>query len=268
MSKNIYLHELRIRWRSVLTWLGGLLGLHLLYLPFFPAFADQAEMVNDLMANFPPEFLQAFGMNGVDLATVLGFYSLVFTFVQLSLAIQSANYGFGLLSVEEAERTADFLMTRPVSRQRIWASKVLAALSSLLATQVGVWVIAFVTVPAFAGGRDWDAALLAKLLFSLLPFQLVFFSIGLAVSMLVRRIRSVTPYGLGLGFGMYVLNAFGGMLGETKLEWLTPFKHFDPPDIINSGTYSNLVWLSVTAAAVGLVIAWMRYLRRDIPSVA
>ncbi len=267
MKKNIYLHELRIRWRSVFTWLGGLLGLHLLYLPFYPTFADQAEMLNQMMANFPPEFLAAFGMNGVDLSKVLGFYSLVFTFVQICLAIQAANYGFGLLSVEEAELTADFLMTRPVSRESIWVSKVLAALTSLLVTEAGVWAIAFVTIPAFAGGRAWDAALLAKLLFSLLPFQLVFFSVGLAVSTLVRRIRSVTPYGLGLGFGMYVLNAFSGTLGETKLEWLTPFKHFDPPGIITSGEYSNLIWLSVAAAVIGLLVAWVRYLRRDIPSV-
>ncbi len=266
MRKNIYLHELRVRWRSVFTWLGGVLGVHLLYLPFFPAFADQAEMLNRMMANFPPEFLQAFGMNGVDLSTVLGFYSLVFTFVQVCLAIQAANYGFGLLSVEEAERTADFLLTRPVSRRAIWASKVLAALSSLLATEAGVWAIAFVTVPAFAGGRSWDAALLAKLLLGLLPFQMAFFGVGLAVSTLVRRIRSVTPWGLGLGFGMYVLNAFSGMLGDTKLEWLTPFRHFDPPGIINSGAYSDLIWLSVAAAAAGLAVAWVRYLRRDIPS--
>lgn len=267
MKKNIYLHELRIRWRSVATWLGGLLFLHLLYLPFFSAFAEEAEMLNQVMANFPPEFLQAFGMNGVDLSTVLGFYSLVFTFVQVCLAIQAANYGFGLLSVEEAELTADFLMTKPVSRAGIWISKVLAALTSLLVTEAGVWAIAFLTIPAFNGGRGWDAALLAKLLFSLLPFQLAFFSIGLAVSMLVRRIRSVTPYGLGLGFGMYVLNAFGGMLGDTKLEWITPFKHFDPPGIINSGEYSNLIWISVAATLIGLLIAWVRYLRRDIPSV-
>ncbi len=267
MKKNIYLHELRIRWRSVFIWLAGLLGLHLLYLPFFPALAEQAEMIDRMMANFPPEFLAAFGMNGVDLSTVLGFYSFVFTVVQLLLAIQAANYGFGLLSVEEADRTADFLMTKPVSRRGIWLSKVLAALTSLLVTEAGVWLIAFVTIPAFVGGRAWDAALLAKLLFSLLPFQLVFFSIGLAVSTLVRRIRSVTPYGLGLGFGMYVLNAFSGTLGDTKLEWLTPFKHFDPPGIITSGTYSNLVWLSAAATALGLAVAWVRYLRRDIPSV-
>ncbi len=264
MSRTIYLYEVRSRWRSVWLWLAGVLGVHLLYLPFFPTVADQAESVKRLLSGLPPEYLAAFGMNGVDLSTVTGFYSLVFSFVQICLAVQAANYGFGLLSQEEAGRTADFLLTRPVSRQRIWASKVLAGFSSLLATEAGAWAIAFVTVPAFAGGREWDAALLAKLLFSLLPFQLAFFGTGLAVSVLVRRIRNATPYGLGLGLGMYVFNAFSGMAGDTKLAWLTPFRHFDPPGIINNGAYNNLAWLSLAAAAAGLLVAWVGYQRRDI----
>ena len=67
-------------------------------------------------------------MNGIDLATVLGYFGLVFLFVQLCLAIQAANYGFALVSVEEREWTADFLLAKPVGRSQIMTSKLLAAL--------------------------------------------------------------------------------------------------------------------------------------------
>ena len=50
----------------------------------------------------------AFGMSGIDMASVLGFYGLAFGFVQVCLAIQAANYGFSMLSVEERDLTADF----------------------------------------------------------------------------------------------------------------------------------------------------------------
>lgn len=40
----------------------------------------------------------------------------------------------------------------------------------------------------------------------------------LVISLLVKRVRSVTPYALGLGFGAYVLSAFSGIFGDVKLR--------------------------------------------------
>ncbi len=41
-------------------------------------------------------------MDEVDLSTVLGYYSFIYLFAQLCLAIQAGNYGFGLVSIEES----------------------------------------------------------------------------------------------------------------------------------------------------------------------
>jgi len=78
----------------------------------------------------------------------------------------------------------------------------------------------------------------------------------------------VTPYAMALGFGMYVLSAFGGMLGESTLEKITPFKHFDPNYIIQHGTYNlPLVLISVSVILIALVGSYLLYTRRDIPAV-
>ncbi len=269
MSKNIYLHELHLRLRSVFLWSLGIFALHLQYLSFYQTFAEQAALVNQLMGNFPPVFRAAFGMTGVDLSQVLGFYSFVFTFTQICLAIQAGNYGFGLVSVEESERTADFLLSKPVSRGRVLTAKALAAFTALTLTNAAVWGMAFALINLFRGGNEYDPAALTLLLATIMPFQLLFFGAGLAISLLVRRVRNVTPYGLGLGFGMYVLSAFGDMLGETKLEWITPFKHFAASDVLrNKGCDMSLLWLDVGVIAAAFAFSYWRYLRRDIPAVA
>jgi ABC-2 type transport system permease protein len=91
---------------------------------------------------------------------------------------------------------------------------------------------------------------------SMVVFQLFFLSVGLVISLLVKRIRSVTPYSMALGFGMYVLSIFGNMLGENILEKLTPFKHFDPNYIIQQGSYDlPLMLLSVSVIVSSLVVA-------------
>ncbi len=92
---------------------------------------------------------------------------------------------------------------------------------------------------------------------------------GLVISLLVKRVRNVTPYGLGLGFGMYVLSAFSGMLGDVKLEYITPFKHFDAAAIVQDGALNTpLVLLNVAVTLIALAVSYWRYTRRDIPAVS
>ncbi len=268
MNQHIYLHEVRRRARSVVQWSLGILAIHLVYLSLYPNFADQAALIRQTMASFPPEFLEAFGMASVGLSTVLGFYTLVFLFTQICLAIQASHYGVGLVSMEESELTADFLLTRPVSRMHILTSKLLAAFTALTVTNAVVWVSAFGLINLFRGDRPYEPRTLTLMLASIVAFQGFFLSVGLLVSLLVRRVRNVTPYALGLGFGMYALGAFSGMLGETKLEWLTPFKHFDGAYIVQHGGYDmRLFWLDVAVTVVALGVSIWRYLRRDIPAV-
>jgi ABC-2 type transport system permease protein len=269
MSANIYFHELRARMRSVIVWSISLTALLLIYFAIFPGFADQADLINQMMSSFPPMLLEAFGMGRTNLATVVGFYSLIFTFVQLCLAIQAGNYGFGLVSIEESELTADFLLSKPVSRTQVLTSKLLAALTSLTITNAVVWVVTWMAIAAFAGKYPVETSSLLLLLASIVIFQVFFMTVGLVISLLVSRVRSVTPYSLGLGFGMYVLSAFSGMFGSSAIEYITPFKHFDPAAIAQNKAYDTpLVLLNVAISLIALGISYWRYIRRDIKAVS
>ncbi|MBI4315164.1 MAG: ABC transporter permease subunit, partial [Chloroflexi bacterium] len=178
MNANIYRHEFRTRLKSVVIWSLALTFLVAFFFSLFPVFADQAALMNELLAKYPPELRAAFGMDNMDLATVLGFYSFIFLFVQLCLAIQASNYGFGLVSIEESELTADFLLSKPVSRTQVLTSKLLAALTSLTLTNLVVWVSSFAAIALFRGERDYETRTLLLLLLSIVIFQLFFLSVG------------------------------------------------------------------------------------------
>ncbi|MGQ9555469.1 MAG: ABC transporter permease [Anaerolineae bacterium] len=268
MSITIYRHELKMHLRSVITWSVAIAALVFVYVSLFSSFAKDAELLNEMMANFPEELLMAFGMNGVDLSTVLGYFSFIFLFVQVCLAIQASNYGFSLVSIEEREWTADFLLTKPVGRTQILTSKLLAALSGLTITNIVVWISSFAFINLFRGNRTYETNPLLLLLLTIVVFQLFFLAVGLVVSLLVKRIRNVTPYAMALAFGMYVLSVFGDMLGENALEKITPFRHFEPRYIIQQGAYDvPLVLISVAVIVISLLGSYMLYTRRDIPAV-
>ncbi len=268
MRANIFQQEFKMHVRSVITWSLALTAVIFVFASMFSSFAKDAELLNDMMSKFPEALLTAFGMNGINLATIPGYFGLIFLFVQICLAIQAANYGFALVSVEEREWTADFLLAKPVGRSHIMTSKLLAALSGLTITNAVVWISSFGFINLFKGDRTYEANPLLLLLLSIVVFQLFFLTVGLVISLLVKRIRSVTPYAMALGFGMYFLNVFGDMLGESILEKITPFRHFDPQYIIQHGAYDMpLVLVSVAVIVIALGSSYVLYTRRNIPAV-
>jgi len=266
---NIYVQELKMRFKSVVAWSVAVAAVLFVFASLFSSFAAQAASVNEAISKYPPQLLAAFGLNGIDLSTIPGYFGFVFLLVQLCLAIQAANYGFSIVSIEEREWTADFLLTKPVNRSRVLTAKFLAALTGLTVTNAAVWVGSLDSLSLFKAGRTYSGPALVLLLASIVVFQLFFLSVGLVVSLVVKRVRSVTPYAMGLGLGMYVLSAFGDMLGTSILEKITPFKHFDPHYILEKQAYdAPLVLVSVAVILVCVGGSYLLYTRRDIPSVS
>lgn len=265
---NIFKHEFRMHLKSAAIWSAAVVLIVLVYLSAFTVIAAETERMNEMMASFPEELLVAFGADNLDWSSVLGFYSVVFMFCQVCLAIQAANYGFSLVSIEERELTADFLLAKPVKRSKILSSKLLAALTCLTITNLMVWISSFVVIEMVREGRDYDRMALVMVLLSIVVFQLFFLSVGMLISLLVKRVRTVTPFSMALAFGMYVLNAFGGMLGDVTLEIVSPFKHFDPNFILANKAYDlPLVTISVVTILIAIGGSYVLYSRRNIPSV-
>jgi ABC-2 type transport system permease protein len=263
---NIFVHEFKAKLKSMLIWSASITGLLLLFMSISKGFSESSALFNEMIANFPQQLLMAFGMQNMDFSSILGFFGLIFLFSQICMAIQAANYGFGLVSIEENEFTADFLLAKPVSRPAIMTAKFLAALANLTLTNLVVWIVSFVCLYMFNYGPDYEVKRVIVLLSSILPFQLVFLSLGMFISLMVKRVRNVTPFSMGLVFGLYILNVFGDMIGKKGLEVITPFQHFDPNYIIANLAYDPLVWISLTATVISLVGAYVLYARRNIPS--
>ena len=253
--------------KSVITWSLAIALLIFIYLSIFSSIVVDAKILNEVMASFPEEFLIAFGMMDMDWSTILGFFGVFFLFVQICLSIQAANYGFALVSVEETDLTADFLLAKPVGRTKIMTSKLLAAITGLTITNLVVWISSFVFLRMYSDGGQFETKPVLYLLLSIAIFQLFFLTVGMLISLLVKRVRSVTPFSMALVFGMYVLNAFGGMIGEDKLEILSPFKHFEPNYILKHTAYDlPLAWISVAVIVISIVGSYVLYSRRNIRS--
>ena len=264
---NIYKHEFNKKISSILIWSISIASLIFSFMALFRSFAENSALVSSLMESFPPELLTAFGMNDMDWSTILGYLSLLFVFVQICLAIQAANYGFALVSIEEAEWTADFLLAKPVKRSTILSSKLIAALTALGLTEAITALVCFFTLRAFSQGQMYDQSIVVVLLLSMPVFQLFFMTLGILISQFVKRVRNVTSFSMGLVFSFYILNAFSDMVGEKSLEILSPFQHFAPNFIVKHGNWDfPTAWISIIIIVVSVVGSYFLYSRRNIAS--
>ena len=265
---NIYTHELKAHLRSVINWSIALILLLFVFTSLGSSFTENNALLAEATKNFPKELLMMFGMESMDWSSILGYYGLIFTFCQVCLAVQAANYGFGLVSIEETERTADFLVAKPVRRATIMTAKLLAAFTGCTITNAVVWIASFGFLEMFNHG-EYTVKPLVVLLLSIVILQLFFLAVGMVISLLMKRVRSVTPLSMALVFGLYILNAFGKMLGSDSLEVLSPFKHFDPNYIIRNSAYEMpLMLVSVAAIVLAVPASYLLYQRRNIATAS
>lgn len=266
---NIYKFELKQLKKSILLW-GIVVPLSLfIYLSFFPMIASNGESFMGAMESFPEELLAAFGMTPeLPMNTVIGYFSLTFTIVQIPLAIQAGNYGFNILSVEERELTADFIFTKPVKRRKIYFAKFLSAFTALTIVNIILWLSSLLAVFLFKSDDVVAWKHLNVLLSSTVFFQLFFLSIGMLISMLVKKIRSVISFSMALGFGTYIISSMGTIVSSGVLQYFTPYSYFQPKYILVEGTYNwPLTFVCFGVIAVSLVSSYFLYIRRNIASL-
>ena len=248
---NVFIQELKSGWRSLLKWSLSLAGFASLYLLFFGAIKNDLQVFDDVMKGLPPIAQAALGYVFDSLGTITGFYSFVFAYIVLCGAVQAMNLGVSAIGRETGGRTADFLLSKPVTRNSMMVQKTLAILVQLVVTNV-IYLAITITV-AYSQQNEADLRRFIMLTATLFFTQAVFAALGLLYGTVVEKVKSVIAVTLPTVFGFFIVGMIGSIIGENNARYLTPFKYFDPAHIIRDGTYETgfaLVALGVTVVAV------------------
>ncbi|ACL76500.1 ABC transporter permease subunit [Ruminiclostridium cellulolyticum] len=265
---NIYLHELKSMRRTAAIWTISLIALSALYLCIYPSIASDAEEFKKLLANYPPALRAMFGIDIDYITSILGFYSMVFSFITLCGSIQGMNLGISILSRESRERTADFLLVKPVSRKSIVSAKLLAAFTTIVATNVGFYVATILIVNAVKT-EDYSNKLFLMINLTLFFMQIIFMSIGMVVSVFFNKLKSILPISLGVVFGFYLTGVIIS-IGKNvdAVRYISPFKYFDSAYIIKNASYEvSYLVASAVIVVTAIITSYIVYIKKDIHAV-
>ncbi|MGG1675846.1 ABC transporter permease subunit [Neobacillus sp. NRS-1170] len=264
---NIFLHELKAYRKSTIIWSISLVLIIALFMSLYSSIAKDAEGFLKILENYPEAIRNAIGFNQGNFFTILGFYSFPLSFITLCAGIQAMNLGTSIVSKEVREKTADFLLTKPVTRSQILTAKLMGAFGSLVITNIIYFAAA--SFLAFQVKTD-DFSMKTFFLLSLTVFfiQLIFLALGIIISVIVPKIKSVLTVSLATVFAFYFLGIFSDTTGEEVKRYISPFKYFDTAYIIkHSGYEASFLIAGAVIILVAIMASYVVYSKKDIHAV-
>lgn len=262
---NLFLFELKTQFRTSVVWTFSLLIVLLLFmLGIFPVFEASLEDVLRVISGFPPAFAFAFGFDITTMFSLGGFYSFAFGYISLIGAIMAVSMGISAFSRESRSKCVDFLLTKPMSREKIFINKLLSNVVIIICVNI-IYTIACIAI--FAGDNtDKTIVLLASA--ALFFTQFVFLSLGILFAVLAKKVRSVTGISTAFGFGAFILSALVNIMNEDFIRWIAPLKYFDPTALFSHGAFESqyaLIGSGIVIIALSSSFVW--FCKRDTHTV-
>jgi ABC-2 type transport system permease protein len=267
MNRNLFLKEIRRNSVSLIIWAVIITLLISVTMAVYPTFLANQSKVLGMLTLVPKGALQFKGISNFnDLLSPLGFYSannLVYMMVLGS--IFSIVLGSNILLKEEYDKTAEYLLTRPLTRGDVFFSKTALVflnifLLNLITGTAGLIWLEFVQESGFS--------IKAFLILSVYSFLLnIFFgSAGFFISTLVKRAKPVTTFTTGLVLFFYFIFTVSKISGNaTAIGYLSPFKYvgMDVIDPLYRLEPLSVLYFTGLTLLFGL-LSYRLYLKKDI----
>ena len=259
---TVFFHELKRGKVSLLIWscaIAFMLGICVL---IYPEMKTQMSDISEMFADMG-SFSDAFGMDKINFGTFIGYFGVECgNVLGLGGALFASILGISALAKEEKEHTAEFLLTHPVSREKVLAEKLLTVFSQIIILNL---VSAIVTVlSVLAVGESVDAKVMLLLFLAYFMMQIEISAVTFGISAFLKG------NGLGIGLGitvlMYFLNIMANLTENAKfLKYITPFGYTEGADIIsNSAIEVKYLAAGLVFTVTGLVAAFLKYREKDI----
>ena len=143
---TLFFHELKRGRISLIIWTVAIAFMLGVCIVIYPEMSSQMGEISEMFANMG-SFSAAFGMDELNFGEFIGYFGVECgNVLGLGGAFFAAILGVSALAKEEKERTAELLLSHPISRARIITEKLLAVLSQILILNLVVAAVVTVIV--------------------------------------------------------------------------------------------------------------------------
>lgn len=264
---NIYFRELKAHRKSIIIWSLVMILFVFMGMQKYNALVGQSGDTTELMklVSGMPKFIQSmWGLSSLDITTAIGYFGVVYSYLVLMAAIHASMLGSNIVYKEERDKTAEFLMSKPVSRSKIITSKIFAALTNIVIFNLVTFICAIFVLKGMTNQPIVKEIVLCMV--STFFVQLFFMIVGVCFASIMKKPKKSGTIAMFILLATYLLSLVVDITDKlAMLTILTPFKYFSSQDIFVSGSLSLWYILLVIALTIGmLVITYRKYNERDL----
>lgn len=213
--------ELKVNLKSFLIWLIVLISIFGLVFVMYPSIMNSENIKNmeELIKIFPEEVLRLFNMDISSLTSAFGWLKTEgFVFILLITGMYSSILGSNILLKEESDKTIEYLYSKPISRNKIITSKIIAGLIYICLLILGILFFNLICLSLI---ETFDLKLF--LLLSLSPFLVCIplFFISMFISCFFNKTKKMFGISICLVFISYFLMILSNLGDQTNF-----FKYF------------------------------------------
>jgi len=265
---NIFWREIKTYRGSTLFWTSIFCLIVIVFFMMYSSFSNDVTGLQKTLLHFPVAVRSAFNISMQSFFTIYGYFAYLITFVSLAGAFQAMNLGLGMLAKEDGGKTVDFLLTKPISRNKVITSKLIATVILLILTNIVFSAVSLALAAVFST-TSLNSTTFLLIAATLFMIQIFFLSLGLLLSVVLPKIKSIIAVSLPTVFTFFAIGAFGAIIGDENIRYINPFKYYDSNFIINNKTY-DLKFVVVEAILV-VAFIWISYLlysKKDIQAIS
>ncbi len=258
--------EFKRTFRSFILWASIIIGLTILEITLFPAFKDSISDLEAMMSTFPESFLELFGLTqgGLDLTTAYGWFGMEgYLFLLLIGGSYAGILGSGILSKEEDDKTIEFLLAKPISRNQVLLGKAIVVFINLVLLNVilfGVMSIIFASI------TDYEFETTLFICLGPLLLEVLFAAVSMFIGVFMTKSRTVMSTSLGIVMGLYFVEIIATVTDKLDfLKYFSPYEYVNAISVVKDHSIEPVYLLII----FGVILfsgfgTWFFYNRKDI----
>ena len=263
---NIFFKELRSHAKSTIIWSISLLLFVSMAMIKYDATSSVGGGMNELIKAMPKAFQSMLGLGYFDINTPIGFFAATFMYLILLGAIHGAMLGANILSAEERDKTSEFLMVKPITRNAVVLSKMCAAFVIIVIFNVVVALSSISVVNGYGKGGETFTNDILLLMVGFFVVELIFFVIGFFLSTVLRRSKFAPSLVTSILLITFILSVLADMFESVQwFKYFSPFSYFDPKVMLG---FIDLNPIQVTLGILTILVlgglSFFFYNRRDL----
>ncbi|GHH98027.1 ABC transporter permease subunit [Neobacillus kokaensis] len=262
---NLFFREIKAARRSLILWSIGICFMVVSGMAKYEGLSGTGQSLQQMISEMPKSLQAIMGTGTLDLSTAVGFYAILFTYLQLMAAIHAMMLGANIIAKEERDQTAEFLMAKPISRSQIITAKLSAALANVVIFNLVTLILSITMVSKFSkdGESLTDIYLLMAGMFML---QLIFLAAGSSIAAAGNKPKRAASVGTGILLISYILSLAIDLNENIKLlQYITPFKYFEAKRVVAGGVLDPVfVGLSAIIIIILITLTYVSFRKRDL----